>query len=86
MVAGLRGRRESTQCAGAKPPCRVMSLAAFRHSLRIMSIDSLPEACVSLMTLDIIFFNPAGLITTPFLARVESDTPLMSVLGRREQA
>ena len=38
MVAGLRGRRESTHCAGANPPCRAISLAAFKHSLRIMSI------------------------------------------------
>ena len=96
MVAGLCGRRESTHCAGAKPQCRVISLA-FKHSLRIMSIASLPEACVSMMTFDIIFlsaaprrstlpicsgaFNPAGLIATPFLARVEPNTPLLCVLG-----
>ena len=54
---GLRGRRERTHCAGAKTPCRVISLAAFKHSLRIMSIDSLPEACLSLMTFDIIFWS-----------------------------
>ena len=59
-----------------------------------MSIDSLPEAFVSLMTFDIIFFsfaprrstlpiyseasNPAALGTTPFLARVSASQPSVS--------
>ena len=90
---------KSSQCDGAKPPCRVILLVAFKHSLRILSIDSLPEACVSLMTFDIVFLsmsprrstllicsgasNPAGLITTPFFARVELNTLLLCV--RRSQ-
>ena len=37
-VAGLRGRRESTYCARATPPCRVISFAALKHSLKIISI------------------------------------------------
>ena len=64
-------------------------------SLRIMSINSLPDACVSLMTFNIIFLsiaprrstlpicsgasNTAGLIIPPFLARIELNTLLMCV-------
>ena len=60
-----------------------------------MSIDSLPETCVSLMTVDIIFLSisprrstlpicrgashPAGLIITPFLTRIKLVTPLLCV-------
>ena len=87
-------------CAGAKPSCRVISLAAFKHSLRIMSIDSLPEACVSLMTFDIIFLSMAPRRSTLphsqssrsdrhtifVLARVEPNAPLFVFLDRSEQA
>ena len=75
--------------------------AAFKHSLRIMFIDSLPDACVSLVISDIIFLsmsprrstlpicsgasNPAGLIITPFLARVELHTPLLCVPRSRSE-
>ena len=74
---------------------RVISYAALKHSLRIMSINSLPRACVSLMTWDIIVLsmsprrsslpicsdasNPGSLITTPFLARIELNMPLLCV-------
>ena len=41
------GRRERTHFAGTKPPCPIISLAPCSHSLRIMSIVSLPVARVS---------------------------------------
>ena len=60
-----------------------------------MSIDSLPEACASLMTFDIIFLSmsprrstlpicsgassPASLIITSFFARIELNKPLLCV-------
>ena len=82
MVAGLRGRRENTHCTEAE-------------HCGIIFIDSLPEACVSLVTFDIILLsmaprrstlpiclgasNPAGLIATPFLVKVEPNTSLLCV-------
>ena len=50
IVASARGRRERTHCAGAKPPCLLISSAAFEHSHRIISTVSFPAACVSLIT------------------------------------
>ena len=50
---------EVHHCAGANPPFRAISLAAFNHSLRIMSMGSLLEAHVSLLTFDVMFLSVA---------------------------